>query len=220
MGVSAASLMPGSGGSGGAAPPAGCGSAPDRGRAASSPIRACAGRLEARRGSGGTAGQEPGGPHNPPRPAGAGGAAPLSRVDQLLEALADLEERNTLLGNADGRARLRVATAPGVPPANPEAPESTQLDLLDAGKRRGDAVEDRVHDELGFLLGQVRDLGDLVDEVGLRHRRHSHPPSTGSQPASVKKAEATLSRAKNACQAARFRGDLASAGGPAGQSRR
>src|SRR5262245_57740250 len=140
MGVSAASLAPVSGESAGAAPPAGCGGDPDRGRAASSRIRARAGRLEPRRRTGRTAGQEPGGPHNPPRPPGAGGAAPPSRVDQLLEALADLEERNALLGNTDGRARLRVATAPGIPASHPEAPESTQLDFLDAGERRGDAV--------------------------------------------------------------------------------
>src|SRR4029453_3374533 len=180
MGVSGMSLTPVSGGSGGIAPPAGGGGAPARGRSASSPRRAPAGRREASREARGTAGQEPGRPYNPPRPPGAGGAAPPSRVDQLLQALADLEERNALLGDADVRARLRVATASGVPASHPEAPESTQLDLLDAGEGRGDAVEDRVHDELGFLLGQVRDLGDLVDEVSLRHRRHTRPPSTGS----------------------------------------
>src|SRR5688572_11121820 len=52
-----------------------------------------------------------------------------SRVDELSQSLADLEEGNALLRDIDGRAGLGVPTLAGVPVADPEAAESSQLDL-------------------------------------------------------------------------------------------
>src|SRR5262249_27885841 len=94
-----------------------------------------------------------------------------SRVDQLLQALADLEEGHALLRHAHVGAGLRIAAAP-----DPEAPESPELYLLGSGQGPGDAVEDGVDDQLRLLLGEVRQLGDLVHEVSLRHRGHAPPP--------------------------------------------
>src|SRR6185436_4724713 len=80
---------------------------------------------------------------NPPRPPRVGVAALLSRVDQLLQALAHLEEGHPLLGHAHRGAGLRIAATAGVAAPHPEAPEPAELDLLDSGQRGGDAVEDR-----------------------------------------------------------------------------
>src|SRR5215467_7897292 len=99
-----------------------------------------------------------------------------SRVDQLLQALADLEEGHALLRHAHVGAGLRIAPAPRVAAPDPEAPESPELYLLGSGQGPGDAVEDGVDDQLRLLLGEVRQLGDLVHEVSLRHRGHAPPP--------------------------------------------
>src|ERR1700745_776671 len=61
-----------------------------------------------------------------------------SRVDELAQALADLEERNPLLGDIDGAAGLGVAAFAGVAMADPKAAEAPQLDLVPLGKSVGD----------------------------------------------------------------------------------
>src|SRR5438445_7942774 len=99
-----------------------------------------------------------------------------SRVHQLLQTLAHLEEGDALFRDAHPRARLGVSPATRVAPADPEAPESPELYLLGPGEGARDAVEDRVDDQLRLFLGEVRQLGDLVHEVRLRHRGHAPPP--------------------------------------------
>src|SRR5262245_30818194 len=101
-----------------------------------------------------------------------------SRVDELAEALADLEEGDALLRDIDGAAGLGVAALAGIAMANAEAAEAPQLDLVPLGERVGDVVEDRVDDRLRLLLRQVRYLRDFVDQLGFRHRR----PTFGSSP--------------------------------------
>src|SRR5215470_18738097 len=101
-----------------------------------------------------------------------------SRVDELAQALADLEEGNPLLGHIDGAAGLGVAALAGIAMTDAEAAEAPQLDLVPFGERVGDVVEDRVDDRLGLLLRQVRYLRNFVDQLGFRHRR----PTFGSSP--------------------------------------
>ena len=51
-------------------------------------------------------------------------------VDELAQALADLEERHPLLGHADAVAGLGIAALAGVAVADAEAAEAAQLDLV------------------------------------------------------------------------------------------
>src|SRR5678815_1790979 len=111
-----------------------------------------------------------------------------SRVHELSQALAHLEERHTLLGYVDARSRLGIPPLARVAVADTEAAEAAQLDLVALGERVGDVVEDRVDDRLRLLLGEVGELGDLVDQIGFRHRPLRSPPSvrcrkTGNDPA-------------------------------------
>src|SRR5919109_394907 len=92
-----------------------------------------------------------------------------SRVDELAQALADLEEGNALLGNVHGAAGLGVAALAGVAVTDAEAAEAPQLHLVPLGEGVGDVVEHRVDDGLRLLLGEVGDLGDLVDQLRFRH---------------------------------------------------
>src|SRR2546429_8159022 len=94
-----------------------------------------------------------------------------SRVDELAQSLSDLEERDPFLGDVHARPGLGVAALARVPVTDTEAPEPPQLDLVTLRQRVGDVVEDRVDDRLGFLLGQVRDLRDFVEQVCFGHRR-------------------------------------------------
>src|SRR5215475_12963102 len=97
-----------------------------------------------------------------------GGVA--SGVHEFAQALANLEERHPLLWHVDGRAGLGIAALARVAIPDPEAAEAAQLDLVALGERIGDVVEDRVDDGLRLLLGEVGELGDLVDQIGFRHR--------------------------------------------------
>src|SRR5262245_59252690 len=90
-------------------------------------------------------------------------------VDELFELLARLEVRDLLRRDVDLVARLRVAALPRLTLAQPEAAEAAQLDLLTPMQRIDDALEDRVDDDLGVLLRQVGDTGDLLHELRLGH---------------------------------------------------
>src|SRR4029450_13944537 len=93
-----------------------------------------------------------------------------SAVDELAQSLSYFEERDPFLGNVDARSGLWIAALSRVPVSDPEAPEAPELDLVALRERVGDVVEDRVADCLGLLLRQARDLRNLVDQVGFRHR--------------------------------------------------
>src|SRR6185295_14214444 len=53
--------------------------------------------------------------------------------------------------------------------ADAEAAEAPQLDLLSILERVNDAVEHRIDDDLGVLLGELSGAGDLFDQLGLGH---------------------------------------------------
>src|SRR5437899_5154663 len=88
-----------------------------------------------------------------------------SRVDEFAEALAHLEERYALLGHFHSAAGLRVTSFARVAVADPKAAEATKLDFVALGEGVGDVVEDRVDDGLGLFLRQIREFGDLVDQL-------------------------------------------------------
>src|SRR5437867_1990538 len=82
-------------------------------------------------------------------------------VDQFLEFLAGLEVRHFLRRNIHLVAGLRVAPLARLALAESEAAEPPQLNLLAALQRIDDAGEDRVNDQFGVLLREVRNAGDL-----------------------------------------------------------
>src|SRR5262245_34513709 len=106
-----------------------------------------------------------------------------SAVDELAQSLSYLEERHPLLGNVDARPGLGIAALSRVAVADPEAAEASKLDLVALRQRVGDVVEDRVDDRFRLLLGQARDLRNLVDQVGFRHRLL--PSQFGGDPGSI-----------------------------------
>src|SRR6266403_632617 len=93
-----------------------------------------------------------------------------SAVDELAQSLSYLEERDPLLGHVDARSGLGIAPLSRVSMTDPEAAEAPELDLVALRQRVGDVVEDRVDDCFRLFLRQARDLGNLVDQVGFRHR--------------------------------------------------
>src|SRR2546427_12014654 len=76
-----------------------------------------------------------------------------SRVDEFPEALADLEEGYSLLGDLDGATGFRIPSFARVPVADTEAAEATKLDFVALGQCVGDVVEDRVDD--GLKIGRA-----------------------------------------------------------------
>src|SRR5215510_12586683 len=106
-----------------------------------------------------------------------------SAVDELAQSLSYLEERDPLLGDVDARSGLGIAALSRVAVTDPEAPEASKLDLVALRQRVGDVVEDRVDDRFRLFLGQARDLRDLVDQVGFRHRLL--PSQFGGDPGSI-----------------------------------
>src|SRR5688500_5489748 len=90
-------------------------------------------------------------------------------VDQVLQFLAGLEVRDLLRRDADLVAGLGVAALARLATAKPEAAEAAELDLLAAVQRIDDALEDRIDDDLGVLLREVRDFRDFLDEFRFGH---------------------------------------------------
>src|SRR6266850_8472113 len=93
-----------------------------------------------------------------------------SAVDEFSESLSYLEERHALLRDVHARPGLGIAALPGIAVTDPEASEASQLDLVSLRQGVGNVVEDGVDDRFRLFLGQARDLGNFVDEVGFGHR--------------------------------------------------
>src|SRR5438477_6799195 len=99
-----------------------------------------------------------------------GGHGCIRIINHVLQFLARLEIRDLFGGDFHPRAGFRIAANPGLPLARAEAPESADLDLLAGSQRANDAVENGLHDDLGFLPGHLHDPGDFFNQIGLRHR--------------------------------------------------
>src|SRR5579864_128129 len=128
--------------------------------------------------------------------------APLSTrrsalaVQQLAQLLARLEVGDAFRRHLHLVAGLRVAPGARAAVADAEAAEASELDLLAILERVDDAVEHRVDDDLGVLLGQLRRPSHFLDQLGLghavlqRHRRHLPPLSSEWTPAGQRGPEA------------------------------
>src|SRR5260221_4806379 len=91
-------------------------------------------------------------------------------VDQLPELFAGLEVRDLLGRHHDSGPRLGVAPGPTVAPADPEAAEAAELDLVALLEGVDDGGEDGLDDDLRVLAGDVRGFPDLVHQLCLGHR--------------------------------------------------
>src|ERR1044071_4149731 len=90
-------------------------------------------------------------------------------VDQILEFLARLEERNLLRRDFNAIASLWVAADAGLTLTSTEAAETPDLDFVARPQRAHDALEDGFDDDLAVFAGQFRQPGHLVDQVRLCH---------------------------------------------------
>src|SRR5512134_2347522 len=93
-----------------------------------------------------------------------------SGVDQFPEFLADLEERDPLLGDRYLLPGLGITPFLGAPDADGETAETADLDLLPVLQGVLHVVEDRIHDHFAFLLRQGGHLlRQFLNEIALRH---------------------------------------------------
>src|SRR5688572_27785019 len=92
-----------------------------------------------------------------------------TRVDELLQLLADLEEREPLGGHRNRLPSSRIATVVGLVGADAEAPIPTDFNTFPLLKRLGHGLEDAVDHELSPGLGELAASRDGFDEFALRH---------------------------------------------------
>ncbi len=86
-------------------------------------------------------------------------------VDQVLQLLAGLEERNLLGRNFDPVAGLRIAPNARLALAGAEAAKSADLNLVTDAQRTHYAVKDRLHNHFAVFAGKFRQPGNLFDQV-------------------------------------------------------
>src|SRR5579884_1054470 len=92
-------------------------------------------------------------------------------VDEILELLAGLEERNFLRRHFHFGASLWIAAHPPAPLPRAEAPKSANLDLVALLQSVNDALEDGFDDGLRFLARKLGHAQHFLDQVGLRQCR-------------------------------------------------
>src|SRR5258706_8060665 len=102
---------------------------------------------------------------------------PSATVDELPELLAGLEVRDLLRRHHHAGPRLGVPAGTAVAPADAEAPEAPQLDLVALLQGVDDGGEDGFHDDLGVLASEVGHLRHLIHQLGLGHSLTPPPPS-------------------------------------------
>src|SRR5688572_26524724 len=108
--------------------------------------------------------------------AGTSGTGPSVDVEpmsgpltDILEVLAGLEADGAAGWNADFLAGPGIAADPALPGLDLEYAKSAQLDAVPALHRQPHGVEYGVHRHLCLDLGDVGDLGNLVDDIDLDH---------------------------------------------------
>src|SRR5713226_5022764 len=90
-------------------------------------------------------------------------------VDELFEFFAGFEIRNTLGGNADRLAGLRVPSTARATLAHPKAAKAAQLDLLALIQALDDAFENKFNQSLGIFLGQLSGVSHIIDQISFSH---------------------------------------------------
>src|SRR5580704_13814496 len=97
------------------------------------------------------------------------GRLTYSRIHQILQFLARLEERNLLGGDFHAIAGLGIAADARLALAGAETAEAADLDLVAHPERAHDAVENGFYDHFTVLAGQLRQLGHFIDQISLSH---------------------------------------------------
>src|SRR5690606_5325592 len=91
-------------------------------------------------------------------------------VEPLPQLLAGLEEGNPLLLDMHGFSGPRVAPDALRPVLDRKGAESAQLDAVSLRQRRGDFLEDRIHDVLDIAQKEMRiPVCNGLDQLGLDH---------------------------------------------------
>src|SRR5712664_1799503 len=97
-----------------------------------------------------------------------GGPGTVGGVDEILQLLAGLEERNLFGGHFHLLPRFRVAAhAPAALP-RPKAPKSANLDFLALLQRTNNALENGFDNGFRLLARQLGNPQNLFNEVGFR----------------------------------------------------
>src|SRR5690348_3025640 len=99
---------------------------------------------------------------------GRSGVAPV--IDEILEFLARLEERNPLRRHLHFSARLGIAARAAPSLARAEAAKSADFNLVVFLQGVNDAFEDGLDDRLRFFARQLRYADHFFDQIRLRHR--------------------------------------------------
>src|SRR5262245_10397725 len=97
-----------------------------------------------------------------------------------LQFLAGLEHRHELGGHEHLRSTAGIAGPPGTALTHLECPEAANLEVLTLRQRTAKRVEQAVDDECRVILGHAGLPGNLLDQIGLRHRRSSWLQPHGS----------------------------------------
>src|SRR3984957_7736888 len=101
---------------------------------------------------------------------GSGIASLAADIHDVLQLFAGFEIRNFLRGNLDAGTGFRIQPDARLALTGAETAETANLDLIAAAKRAHDTVEDRFHDDFGFLPGHLDNSRDLFNQIGFGHR--------------------------------------------------
>src|SRR5580765_447579 len=100
---------------------------------------------------------------------GGGCRRAFSVIDQILQLLAGLEERNLFRGNFDPVAGLRIASHARFALPRAKAAEAPDLDLVAHAQRAHDAVKDRLYNDFAVFPRKLRQTRDLVNQIRFCH---------------------------------------------------
>src|SRR5581483_3825933 len=90
-------------------------------------------------------------------------------IYQVLQFLAGLEIRNALRRHFHARAGLRIASHARLALTRAKTAETPDFNLVAGTQRANNAVEDRLHNDLGILAGHFHYARDFLDQFSLRH---------------------------------------------------
>src|SRR5277367_2974774 len=90
-------------------------------------------------------------------------------VDQILQFLARLEERNFLRRHFHAVASFWIAPDTRLALSGAKAPEAADLDLVADSQRSHHAVEDGLDYHFAVLAGQFRQPGNFFDQIRFCH---------------------------------------------------
>jgi len=99
------------------------------------------------------------------------GGGSFGVVDDVLQLLAGLEERDLLRRHFDAVAGLGIAADASFALTRAEAAESAYLDFVAGAQRTNNTVENGFDDDLRVFAGHFCQSRYFFDQVGFRHER-------------------------------------------------